>query len=276
MKIDTSLSRKNFWAIAINSTTAFVLTYFFVFYTSLLTKIILTGIFDYSITFTYDTIFYHIKGHEWSHDSVRLIYSSGPILVFIFGAISLMIFSGFAEETSRVKVIFVWFSLHAFNFVFSGLSIGNIFGYGVGHVFTWMYLHDTAKMVIALIGFFGLLATAIIIVKPLVNSASSFFNYLDERNIPFFIMAQIIVPYIIGSALGIIFFLPSIPVQEEYSWVVMGVLLLIVSVSINQIEPIQFDNDKRDIGISWRLVAFTVVLLLAIRFGLSEGLTINW
>lgn len=276
MNIDTELSIKNFWAIAINSTTAFVLTYVVVFYISFFTKIILTGVFDYSVTFTYDTIFYHIKGHEWTHDSVRLIYGSGPILVFVSGLLSLMIFSGFTDETSRVKVLFVWFALHAFNFVFSGLSIGNIFGYGVGHVFTWMYLRDTAKMVIALIGLFGLLTTAIVIVKPLINSASSFFSYLDENNIPFFIMAQIVVPYIIGSAIGVLYFLPSIPVQEEYSWIVMGVLLLIISISVNKMERTQFDNEKRDIGISWPLVAITVVLLFAMRFGLENGITLRW
>lgn len=276
MKIDTELSRKNFWAIAVNSTTAFVLTYLIVFYINFFIQVILTGIFDYPITFTHDTIFFHIKGYEWSHDSVRLIYSSGPILVFVLGVISLMIFSGFADDSSRVKVLFVWFSLHAFNFVFSGLSIGNIFGYGLGHVFTWMYLHDTAKMIISLIGFFGLLSTAIFIVKPIINSGSSFFSYLDERNVPFFIMAQIVVPYIIGSVIGVMYFLPTIPVQEEYSWVVMGVLILIVSVSVNKMERIQFDNEKRTIGISWRLVVFTIVIMLAMRFGLDSGISLNW
>ena len=147
----TKLSRRNFWVIVANSTSTFVLAYFFVFFINHFTKILITGVFQYPITFTYDTIYFLIKSYEWTHESVRLIYSSGPILILVLGVISLMIFHSFSDEEGWLKVIFIWFSLHAFNYVFSGLSIGNIFNYGVGHVFEWMYLRDTAKMIVALI-----------------------------------------------------------------------------------------------------------------------------
>ena len=273
----TELSRRNFWVIAINSTSTFVLAYFLVFFVNHFSKIMMTGVFQYPITFTYDTIYFLIHAYEWTHESVRLIYSAGPILVLVLGVISLMIFYSFSDEEGWVKVIFIWFSLHAFNFVFSGLSIGNIFNYGLGHVFDWMYLRDTAKMILALIGFFGLLISGFLLTRPMILTGNSYFNGLDEGNIPFFITAQIIVPFILGSVINVLFFLPTIPVQEQYSWIVLAVLLLIISVRINYMEPHEFvEMEERSIRLSWPVLIFTSLLVLGFRLGLQEGISINW
>ncbi len=235
------------------------------------------GVFDYPIVITYDTVYFLIRDYEWTHDSVRLIYSAGPILVFIFGILSLMVYNGFVDEDGRMKIIFIWFSLHAFNFVFSGLSIGNIFTHELGHVFNWMYLHDTAKMLIALVGFFGLILSAFVITRPLFLSANAYFNKISEKNMPFFITAQVVVPYLIGSVIGILFFLPDIPIQEQYSWVVMGVLLIIVLTRMNGMEAHEFDDEQKEVGnISWSVLVFTVLFILAIRIGLNEGISIDW
>ncbi len=277
MPVNTKLSRRNFWVIAINSTSTFVLSYLFVFYLNYSVKILMIGVFDYPIVITYDTVYFLIRDYEWTHDSVRLIYSAGPILVFIFGILSLMVYNGFVDEDGRMKIIFIWFSLHAFNFVFSGLSIGNIFTHELGHVFNWMYLHDTAKMLIALVGFFGLILSAFVITRPLFLSANAYFNKISEKNMPFFITAQVVVPYLIGSVIGILFFLPDIPIQEQYSWVVMGVLLIIVLTRMNGMEAHEFDDEQKEVGnISWSVLVFTVLFILAIRIGLNEGISIDW
>ena len=272
----TKLSIKNFWAIVVNSTSTFVLAYLFVFYINLLLKAMLAGVFGYPVTFTHNTIYYLIENYEWTQDSVRLIYSAGPILLLVFGIISLMIHTSLSDEEGRTKVFFVWFALHAFNFVFSGLIIGNIFTHGVGHVFNWMYMHDTTKMIVALVGFFGLLLSAIVVTKPITSTAISYFNRLDEKNAPFFIMSQIIVPFILGSGIIVLYFLPGAEFQEMYSWIVLGVLLLIISGRINSMEPIQFDMEDRTVGVSWVVFIFTILLVLALRFGLEKAISIDW
>lgn len=272
----TKLSIKNFWAIVVNSTSTFVLAYLFVFYFNVLLKAMLAGVFSYPVTITHNTIYYLIENYEWTQDSVRLIYSAGPILLLVFGIISLMIHTSLSDEEGRTKIFFVWFALHAFNFVFSGLIIGNIFTHGVGHVFNWMYMHDTTKMIVALVGFFGLLLSAIVVTKPITSTALSYFNRLDEKNAPFFIMSQIIVPFILGSGIIVLYFLPGAEFQEMYSWIVLGVLLLIISGRINSMEPIQFDMEDRKVGVSWVVFIFTILLVLALRFGLEKAIQINW
>jgi len=187
-----------------------------------------------------------------------------------------VIYASMSDEQGRVKIFFAWFTLHAFNFVFSGLMIGNIFTHGVGHVFNWMYLHDTTKMIVALTGFFGLLLTAIVVTKPLASSAISYFNELNEKNAPFFIMAQIVVPYILGSGLVILYFMPLVSFQVKYSWIVLGVLLLIISGRINYMEPELYDMEERKIGISWPVFIFIAVVVLAIRFGLATPISVDF
>jgi hypothetical protein len=232
-------------------------------------------VFSFPLNFTYNRIGYFIQNYEWTLDSVRLIYSSGPILLLVLAILSLVLYATMSNEKSRIKIFFIWFSMHAFNFVFSGLIIGNIFTEGVGHVFNWMYLSDTAKMTVALFGFFGLLLTAILVTKPITSTAVSYFNGLNDTNIPFFITAQIIVPYIIGSSLVLLYFLPLSFFQEKYSWITLGILILFVSGRINHMEPVVYDKEEKPVSISWLTVIFTIVIALAIRFGLSTPLGIG-
>ena len=275
MERSTKLSIKNFWSIVVNSTATFVLAYLFVFYINFFLKISMAAVFGYPVNFNYNKIGYFIQKYEWTHDSVRLIYGSGPILLFVLAILSLVLYASMSNEEGRIKIFFIWFTLHAFNFVFSGLMIGNIFTHGVGHVFNWMYLSDTTKMIVALVGFFGLLMSAILVTKPIASSAVSYFNGLDETNIPFFITSQIIVPFIIGSGLILLYFAPLVSFQEKYSWIVLGVLLIIVSGRINAMEPVNYDIEEKSPGISWVVLIFTIVVALAIRFGLSTPISIG-
>jgi hypothetical protein len=206
MKADLKLTKKNFWIIASNSTASYVLAFLLIFYLNHVVKIILAGSYGYDLGFDWYNISYYIKPYEWTHDSVKLIYSSGPILIFIIGLISLIAFWSLVEEPARIKIFFMWLTLHAFNFFFGGLLIGNLFKKGVGHVFNWMYLTDTTKMIVALLGFLGLLGTAYIMSKPAAITANSYLNKLDERNFPFFVSSQLIVPFVFGTLFYLSFF----------------------------------------------------------------------
>ena len=269
MEPETKLSVKNFWMIVVNSTSTFVLAYLLVFYLNHFLKVILAAVFEYPTSFTYNKVNYFIDNYEWTHDSVTLIFGSGPLLLLILGILSIVIYASMSDEEGRTKIFFIWFTLHAFNFVFSGLMIGNIFTHGVGHVFNWMYMHDTMKMIVALIGFFGLLLSAIIVTKPIASSAVSYFNGLNDKYIPFFITSQVIVPFVIGSIIVVLYFMPLLSFQEQYSWVVLGILLLIVSGRINSMEPVIYDVEEKSVGISWVIVIFTIIVVLGLRFGLA-------
>jgi len=274
--VNTELSKTNFWIIAINSTASYLLSFMMVFYINHFVKVILAGTYLYDIGVEWDSIYYYIEPHEWTHDSVSLIFSSGPILIFVIGIISLIAFWSLVEEPARIKTFFMWLTLHAFNFVFGGLLIGNVFKKGIGHVFNWMYMTDTTKMLVALFGFIGLLGTAYFMAKPAAISANSYFNKLDKKNYPFFITAQIIVPFIIGTIMYLLFFLPKIQFQESYSWITLGMILLFINGRVSRMETLYFDEEDRFIQLSPIIVITTIVVVISLRVLLRNEIFISW
>lgn len=272
----TDLSPEHFWMITTNSTAAFVMAYLIVFYVNFFANVFTSGMFGFDISFDYNQIIYHIEPFEWTHDSVKLIYSAGPLLVFFTGLISLIGFFGLTEEQSRLKILFVWIALLSFNQTFGSLMIGNLFKQGVGHVFNWMYFSDTQKMLVALLGFFGLLTTAFAMSKPIAISANSYFNKLGERNFPFFITAQIIIPFVVGYLLIIAYFSQRLQFQEKFSWISLFVLLLIVFVSINNSSTVYFDEEDRRPGYSKFLIIGAIIMFVGFRLILNNPYTIHW
>lgn len=276
MKPKSQLTRGNFWIIVANSTAGFVLAYLFVYYLNHVSLILTSGIFSYPISVDYKMIYYHIEPFEWTHDAVKLMFGAGPILIFIFGLISLVGYMSLSEEIAKIKILFLWITLIAMNYFFGGLMIGNLFTKGVGHVFNWMYLADTQKMIIALVGFFGLLSTGILMAKPVAHAANSYFNKLTENNFPFYFMSAIIIPFIAGNLIIIIYFMPDVLFQEKFGWISLAVILLLIFWRINGFDSIYFDEEDREIKLSYALIIVSVSVILLLRIGLANTVLIQW
>lgn len=282
MSQNSTLSRSNFWKIVVNSTAGFVLAFMFVFYLNHFLTVFAAGLFSYDVSFDYQAIFYHIEPYEWTPDAVKLIFSAGPVLTFIFGFISLIAFLSFSEEEAIVKIFFLWMFLLSLNYFFGGLMIGNIFKKGVGHVFNWMYFTDTQKMIIAIVGFFGLLSTGILIARPIAHSANSYFNKLGESNFPFFFTAQIIVPFILGNIIMFGYFYPDIFFNQEilfyerFGGLSLFLILLLVFGRINHLDTIYFDEEDKNIRFSYVLIFVAVGALALFRGVLSSSQLIVW
>ena len=199
MNAENNLSRKNFWIIVINSTAAFVISYLLVFYLNHFSSIFAAGMFNHDISFDFSKINYLVIPTDWTNDSVKVIYGIGPLLVFITGLLSILAYSSLSKETEKVKILLLWLSLNAFNFFFSSIIIGIIFKIRIFHLFIWMYLNDSQLLMMAMIGFFGILIVALLMSKKIAFSANTYFNKLDENNFPFFIVSQMIVPFIAGA-----------------------------------------------------------------------------
>lgn len=285
MKPKSLLTKKNFWIIVANSTAAYVLAYLFVFYTNHFAAVLAAGMFDYSLSIDYNNIQVLIKDFEWTQDAVKVILGSGPVLIFLFGSISLVAYFSLFEEQARVKIFFLWLTLIAFNYFFGGLMIGNLFKKGMGHIFNWLYFTDTQKLIVAMVGFFGLLSTGILMARPVAHSANSYFNKLGEQNFPFFILSQMIMPLIIGHSIIIIFFMPKvldigelnqILFQERFGWISLSVILLLIFGRINHFESIYFDEEDRSIRLSYILIGLAVGILLFMRIVLAQSFIIQW
>ncbi len=273
---DNSLSRKNFWIIVINSTVAFVVSYLFVFYLNLFSIVFTAGMFDYDISFDYSHIIYHVKQTDWTHDSVKVMFGSGPLLTFIIGLLSLVAYASLSEEIDKIKLYLLWLSLNAFNYVFSGIIIGIIFKVRIAHLFIWMYFNDSQLLMMAIVGFFGILLTAFVMTRRIAFSANIYFNNLNENNFPFFIMAQIILPFILGAIVVVLYFVPQIPVIESYVWIGLAIILIISSFMISGYDPVYFDEEDRYIKVSWMAFLISALLILTLRLAMNHDILMKW
>lgn len=276
MTSNSTLTRGNFWIITMNSTIAFLLAYTLVFYTNHMMTIIGAGLFAYDLSFDYNIIYYHIESYEWTADAVRMIFSIGPLLVLIIGIAAISVYSKTSEDLARIKILFLWIAIIAFNYFFGGLLIGNIFKKGIGHVFSWMYLNDTEKLVIAMVGLFSIVLIALLMAKSFAMSVNSYVNKLNEDNFPFLVTAQIILPFIFGTILTIAYQFPRILFQERYSWISLGVMLAIIIGRISQFNVIYFDEEERKISLAWLPILITILAVATLRLVLNKEYLIIW
>lgn len=273
----TILSRKNFWIIAANSLSSFVLSYLFIFYLNHLSLALTAGMFSYPITLDYASYFFHIEPYQWTHDAVFLIFSSGFLLVFIVGVLSLLAFFHTLGDAIPFKVFFFWLIMHSSNVVFGGLMLGNLLTDGIGHVFNWMYLADTAKMIISLLGLTGLLWTALYASRLVAISSDAYFEKYNDKISPFFITAQVIVPYLIGSPLLFMYFYPKNMFQERYGWIVLGFMLIIFFIRAKHTDDLIFEqDDHRSIRPMKQLIFFTIISIILSRLIFAKGLYLAW
>jgi len=275
--MNNQLSRKNFWIIAVNSIAAFVLSYLFVFYINQLSYVLTAGMYDYEISIDYNGYFFHIEPYEWTHDAVITIFSSGYILTLIFGALALLGFFQIIADAIPFKVFFFWLSFHSATYVFGGLMLGNLLTEGIGHVFNWMYLTDTVKMIISLTGFFGLLVMLIFSARLVALSSNVYFEKYTERIAPFFITAQVFVPYLAGSLLIYVYFLPDGMFHERFSWIIMGVMLVLFFLRSRFSEDLMFEeDDNRRFRLMRGLIIFTLVFYILTRILFQRSFYFSW
>lgn len=273
----TSLSRKNFWVIALNSLSAYVLSYLFLFYLTQFSYLLTAGMYSFPITIDYAGFFFHIEPYQWSHDAVFLIFSSGYVLSLLFGLLAVLAFFYTIADSMPIKVFFMWTIIHASNYFFGGLMLGNLLTQGVGHVFNWMYLPDTPRMIISLTGFSGLLLTALWFARLVSVSANSYFDKYNEKIAPFFITAQVFVPYFLGSILLFFYFFPKNMFHEKYGWIIAGVMLIIFFHRSKYMEDLLFEeDDQRSFRLMKGFILFTLSFYVLSRVVMHKGFYFDW
>jgi len=239
--------------------------------------VLTAGMYDYPITIDYATYFFHIEPYQWTHDAVFLIFSAGYVSTLFIGIISIFGFYSLMADPIPIKIFFFWLIIHSSNYFFGGLILGNLLTQGIGHVFNWMYLQDTAKLLLALLGFFGLLAISFFSYSLIAISSNVYFTKYNERMAPFFLTAQVFVPYLIGSVVVYLYFIPKSFFQERYSWIILGIMLIFMYMRSRFADDLMFDDDEnRTIRPMRCLIIFTMLFYLGSRLIMHHGIYFGW
>ncbi|MBW6490960.1 MAG: hypothetical protein K0B15_07165 [Lentimicrobium sp.] len=259
--------------IAINSTAYYLLSYLFVFIFHQVATIIAAGFFEFHVEVDYSRIIFMISRYEWDFDSVKIIFSAGPVAVLILSIVMIVFAYRYNEYVGSLKLFFLWGFVHCISIVLGSAYAGALLGEGFGHVLLWMYMADTAKLIISLISLFLLAATGYSVARMFLLSANIYYKLLSVENRLSFVIAQVILPFILGSFCILALRLP-LNLYEIIRILTPLIVVLMVLLSSFGYSVFYFDENPRTIKINGSLVAIALIVYSLYRIALLSPIYI--
>ncbi|MBM3405258.1 MAG: hypothetical protein FJY10_10275 [Bacteroidetes bacterium] len=257
--------------ITLNSTTYFLIAYLFIFCFVQLVSVIAASSFSIGTVIYYYNIDFLIRSTDWHEDSVRTVYSAGPMAALILGCILSIAYSRVYDIRHPSKLIILWGIVQAFNHFFGAMLSGSLLSEGFGYAIMWMYFMDTHKLLISIIDIVALVLIGILLSKSFIYSANSYFSELLTYNRSYFIRFQVLIPFIVSNLIIVLLKIPEVTTYEIFLNLVAIFLLLPILVGQIGFRDLYFDEEERHFRIDWRAGLFILVLLVAFRIILGFG-----
>jgi len=264
--------RKRFLFITLNSTVLFLLSYFVLFLISQAVTVIAAGFFNYPTTVYYYEVYFNIGNEDWYHDSVKTIFSSGPLVVFVIGITFLVIYNHIKETTGLFKLFFLWGFLHATNMLFGAMLVGTLFEKGVGHVISWMYVTDTGKLMYSTVSIFLLVVTGLATTKSFLITGNTYYNGINRKNRTSFVIAQLLLPYLAGNAFLILLRQPRLAFYDTFTSITLIITISPILMTYKTFNDLYFEEGEKKPRLAWISLVILVLIVLFFRIGLEKGI----
>jgi hypothetical protein len=260
--------------IIINSTAFYLLSYLLVFMLFQFTTIIASTIFDIPTTLFYNKIGFNVIPEAWTFDAVKVIYSSGNIMLFLISISFLVVIIKALEFNGLLRLFFLWGFIHSISMLFGSFIIGAFNFEGFGIVLSYMYLADTAKMLILFVGLLLLIAIGMAMVKVFLFSANSYFNFLSPKMRPAFRRDQFILPFVFSTLILLAIKYP-LSLYEMLMLFIPLFMLMPLFWGIGRYPVFYFEEAEKSIQLSSRLIIVTTGMYVFYRIILGIGINIG-
>lgn len=267
MKISNSIS------ITVNSTALYLISYLIVFMIHQAATVISAVIFDFPLEINYTSINFLVYKYAWTFDSVKIIFSTGPVICFLLSVFMLVISIKFKEYDGYLKMFFLWGFVHSINLFLGSAIAGALLGEGFGHVLIWMFMPDTGKLILTLAGLFGLAAIGFGITKLFLLSANTYYNKQESADRKAYLFQQVLLPYIIGTIIIISFRFP-LNYYEILRLLTPLIIILPSFLNSDAFTVFYFDENPRNIKTSSSLLAAAIIIIVAYRVLLNTPVKI--
>jgi hypothetical protein len=277
--------KRNFYSIFLNSLSLFLLSYFIIFLFGQLIRIFFALGFDYQLILFYNKLYFDISVEDWSMDSVKILYSTIPFVGLLTGVIFLIMYGLYSRKGTKIRLFYLWGTVHGVNAFFGALFFGTLLEQGFGWVISYMYYMDTGKMVYSFIGLFALVSAGTLLAKSFYQSAQHYFGFIDDRNKKYFLNSQIVLPVIIGVFIIAVMKIPSDFYFETFDemWfdILKSVGVYIIALPlvgmIRSFGPMYFgDEDSYSkITVDKKLLLYSFGLVILLRLLLHFGVHIG-
>lgn len=259
-------------AIFFNSLAFFILSYFFIFIViQFSTAFAANAFFDIPVTIYNNKIAYNVKADAWTFDSVKIIFSAANISLFLVTITCLVIYIKSVEFDGILRMFFLWSFIHALSTLVGSAIIGAFSFEGFGIVMSYLYLQDTAKMIILFLGIIFILFVGLVMVKYFLFSANIYFPFLSPEMRHSFRMNQFVLPFLAGNLIILLFKYPASLYEFLIIWVPL-LMLLPLFWGIHRFPTFYFEDVSKSIKVDYSLIATAISATCFLRFLLERGI----
>jgi hypothetical protein len=262
--------RESLFIIA-NSTAFYLISYLSVLLLFQLTTIAAAKIFDIPTTLFYNRVDFYGGIGVWTFDSVKIVYGSGNVMLFLLSILFLVVTIKTMEYDGLLRLFFLWGFINSMSMLLGAFIIGAFNYEGLGVVLSYLYLADTAKMLILFIGIIALIGIGMAMVKPMLFTANTYYKFLSPEMRMSFRFKQFVFPYLIATA---ILFLLKYPLTFYESLLLTIPVFMIAPLFIGTgvLPTYFFEETEKSIQVSLRLIIITVLFIVLFRVVLGIGL----
>jgi hypothetical protein len=266
------LGKGKYMIIVLNSTFIFLLAYLFVFVLREIAMSLAAGSFDIRSVMMYYDVEYLIRSRDWVVEAVKVVFSTGPLLMFMLTVIGVTIFALSSNETWTVRLFIMWVILHSFTQSFGEIIFGSLLNQGFGWVLAYLYFSDTEKMLLVVGIMVGMIAVGLFLSRYILLTGNIYFNSISKTNRTPFLMSQILLPFLIGT--GIILGIKQ-PIMNGFEAIVGVSMILVILPAILGARfktDLFFDEEPRKIRIKWLWILVTLAVLILFRIFFWRGI----
>lgn len=251
-------------AMVLNSFSSALVAYLLISFTGQLLNKLVASTFNYGAVIRYYRVIYFISPREYTTDAVKTLFSIEPFTALFLGIMALIVYLYVRAFEGTLKQVFLWAYLWGMVLFFGALAVGNIFTKGFGHVITYLYLMDTAKLVLTM-GALGVLLLAGTFSRTLfLSQANCYFQELNQYNVRGVVLYQVVWPYFLATGFIVLMKLPLLQYYEGFTLLTGLIFILPVWQSPGLEAEMPFEYSGR-LYLRRKMLIFSILIWILYR-----------
>ncbi|MBN2173599.1 MAG: hypothetical protein JW731_05685 [Bacteroidales bacterium] len=263
--------QKNYFYYTINSIALFITAYLLIYMIYQLTVLVTASRWRLDSVLYYFDLAFNDYSPLWSRLNIIIVTASGPVVCLLIGILFFRLISNRKKLKGFRKLLVMWIAIIGFNMFLGAFASGVSFDEGFGYVPAWLYLNVFWQIFISLLFLFILGLIGYYSASKFLDTSNSSYRVRPENKVKF-LFFQVVLPWIIGI---LIIFLVKIPNNTPYdtaNLITLGFGVVPVLFNRYARPTVLFESERKPTRINWYYIILFMVLLLAFRIGLNNGL----
>jgi hypothetical protein len=166
----------------------------------------------------------------------------------------------------------LWVFFHAFTQAFGDIIFGTILNQGFGWVLAYLYFEDTGKRLLVVGMFSGMMIFGLFLSRFLLLTGNIYLNSISKVNRNKFLLAQFLLPFIIGTGIIILLKQPMMNAFEVVVEVSMLLILIPALLRASMSNDLFFEEVPRRIILRWDWILLTITVIVLFRIYFRTGI----